>query len=304
VVKTADVSTKAVGDTVTYTISVTNISSTTAISSFVVADTVPSGLTYLSCTAPSGGACGTFLGIPYLQNCTGIYLSCSLAASATISGTFTFRTTATGTITNTATGLSGVTTKGSDKEIITVASSSAPAVTTVAASGITSTTATLNGTVTSNGAITAVTFNYGLTTGYGTAVTAAESPLASTASSATVTYALTGLTCGTTYNFRASATNSSGTANGNNFTFTTSACVSSFSVYETNVSNANAATAGNRIITTRVASTSGNLCPNGVSSTATSLPSAAKTCSLTIAGLSSGAVATTYSGSDSSTAAM
>jgi MSHA biogenesis protein MshQ len=297
VVKTADAFTKAVGATVTYTISATNISSTTAISSFVITDSVPSGLTYQSCTAPSGGGCGSLLGIPYIQNCSGIYLSCSLAANASFSGTLTFKTTASGTITNTATGLSGLTNKGSDQETITVASSSVPTVTTLAASNITSTAATLNGTVTSNGASTAVTFNYGLTTGYGTTVTAVESPLAASASSASVTYALTGLSCGTTYNFRASGNNSAGPTNGSNLTFTTSSCISSFSAYESNITNTNAATSTNRVITTRVASTNGNLCPNGLTTTASTLPSAAKTCSLTIAGFNAGAVSTTFSGS-------
>ena len=56
-----------------------------------------------------------------------------------------------------------------------------------AASGITAAAATLNGTVSSNGASTTVTFQYGLTTGYGSTATAAQSPLAAGASGAPVT---------------------------------------------------------------------------------------------------------------------
>jgi MSHA biogenesis protein MshQ len=99
-----------------------------------------------------------------------------------------------------------------------------PAATTVAASSLSATGATLNGTVTSNGASTTVTFDYGLTTGYGSSITASQSPLAAGASGAAVSATLTGLTCNTTYHFRVNAVNSSGTTNGGDITFTTSAC--------------------------------------------------------------------------------
>ena len=52
------------------------------------------------------------------------------------------------------------------------ASAQAPIATTNAATGISSTGATLNGIVNANGASTTVTFEYGLTTSYGTTVTA------------------------------------------------------------------------------------------------------------------------------------
>ena len=60
----------------------------------------------------------------------------------------------------------------------------APSVTTVAASAIAATGATLNGTVSSNGASTTVTFEYGLTTSYGSSIPAAQSPLAAGAANA------------------------------------------------------------------------------------------------------------------------
>ena len=138
---------------------------------------------------------------------------------------------------------------------------SAPSVLTVAASGIGATGATLNGTVSSNGAATTVSFNYGLTTGYGSTAAAAQSPLAASASGASVSLTLTGLTCGTTYNFRVTATNSVGTSNGGNLSFTTAACGAAFDAYETSYTAAQAI-AGTARIKTHVASGSG-LCVSG-----------------------------------------
>jgi hypothetical protein len=164
-------------------------------------------------------------------------------------------------------------------------SGSAPTVSTVAASGVTSSGATLNGTVSSNGSSTTVTFNYGPTVSYGSTVTASQSPLASGAGAASVSYALTGLTCGTTYHFRVVGANSAGTSNGGDLSFTTSACPTAFSAYEASVSNAAAATAANRVIQTRVAGNNGSLCKSD-----------GTICGLTVAAFSSGAVATTYAG--------
>ena len=100
----------------------------------------------------------------------------------------------------------------------------APTVTTNAASALTSTGATLNGTVSSNGASTTVTFDYGLTTGYGSSATATGSPLAAGATNTAVSAAVAGLTCNTLYHFRVKGVNSAGTSNGSDLTFTTSAC--------------------------------------------------------------------------------
>ena len=104
----------------------------------------------------------------------------------------------------------------------------APTATTGTASSITTTDATLNGTVTANGASTTVTFEYGLTSSYGASgspATASQSPLSSSSSSASVSAAITGLTCNTLYHFRVNANNGTGgTINGSDATFTTSAC--------------------------------------------------------------------------------
>ncbi|HLA33956.1 MAG TPA: hypothetical protein VJ001_03710, partial [Rhodocyclaceae bacterium] len=84
---------------------------------------------------------------------------------------------------------------------------SAPTVTTGSATALTVSSATLNGVVSSNGASTAVTFDYGLTTGYGSSVTATASPLAAGATNSAVSAAVSSLTCNTTYHFRAKGVN-------------------------------------------------------------------------------------------------
>ena len=100
-----------------------------------------------------------------------------------------------------------------------------PNVTTNAATGISATGATLNGTLVSAGnRSTNVTFYYGLTTGYGSSVAYPFNPLANSTTNAAVAAAVSGLSCNTTYHYRATAVNSSGTDNGNDATFTTSAC--------------------------------------------------------------------------------
>jgi M6 family metalloprotease-like protein len=92
----------------------------------------------------------------------------------------------------------------------------------VPATFITATTATLNGTVSDGGALTATTFQYGLTSGYGS--TAPGGAVSAGAGNSPVNAVVSGLTCNTTYHFRVTATNSAGTSNGNDLTFTTNAC--------------------------------------------------------------------------------
>ena len=98
-----------------------------------------------------------------------------------------------------------------------------PTATTGAASGIGTGSATLNGTANANNASTAVTFQYGLTTGYGTTVNATQSPVTGSSNTA-VSKAINGLSCGTTYHFRVVGTNSAGTTNGSDATFRTTTC--------------------------------------------------------------------------------
>ncbi|MEM0544057.1 lamin tail domain-containing protein, partial [Flavobacterium sp. j3] len=102
---------------------------------------------------------------------------------------------------------------------IRLIATTAPTVTTLAASAISTTGATLNGTVNANGTSTAITFDYGLTTSYGTTVNGL--PNTATGSTATSSSAsITGLDANTQYNFRIVGTAGTPT-NGSNLTFFT-----------------------------------------------------------------------------------
>jgi phosphodiesterase/alkaline phosphatase D-like protein len=95
-----------------------------------------------------------------------------------------------------------------------------PTMTTLAAAGVSTMTATLNGTAVANNESTALSFDYGLSTSYGTNVVATPS----TASGSTATgmnATLTGLKPGTVYHFRAKGVNGVGTGNGSDAIFTT-----------------------------------------------------------------------------------
>ena len=114
--------------------------------------------------------------------------------------------------------------------IVTTAEvAAAPTVATNTASSVGSTFATLNGTVNANGASTTVTFEYGLTAGYGTTVTADQSPVTGTTNTA-VSRAISGLTPATTYHFRAVAINAGGTTYGADRTFTAIAAAAEMDV--------------------------------------------------------------------------
>ncbi|MDP2693815.1 MAG: hypothetical protein Q8O58_02950, partial [Gallionella sp.] len=110
---------------------------------------------------------------------------------------------------------------------VIVTGAAPPTATTNAASAVTPYVATLNGTVSSNGASTAVSFEYGLTTSYGYSTTPSTS-LADDAVNAAVSDDLFGLNCNTTFHYRVKATNSAGTAYGADQTFTTGACTAPF----------------------------------------------------------------------------
>ena len=80
--------------------------------------------------------------------------------------------------------------------------------------------ATLNGTVKANNLSTAVSFEYGLTTAYGTVVPAI--PATVTGNTVTnVSAIITGLAVGTTYHFRVKGVSIAGTSNGADLNFTT-----------------------------------------------------------------------------------
>ena len=94
----------------------------------------------------------------------------------------------------------------------------APVATTLPATAITSTTATINGTINPNSLPTSYHFEWGTTIAYGTNTAIISAGTGST--NVPVFENLTGLVSGTTYHFRVVATNSDGTTNGSDLTFT------------------------------------------------------------------------------------
>ena len=97
-----------------------------------------------------------------------------------------------------------------------------PTATTNAATNVDAGNATLNGLVWGRGFDTDVVFEYGITTEYGTTITANESPLLSPFNTFNfpVTVTLSGLSDNTTYHYRVAATNENGTTYGSDMTFT------------------------------------------------------------------------------------
>ena len=109
---------------------------------------------------------------------------------------------------------------GSDMIFTTGAVVTAPTATTGAASNISSNNATLNGTVNANNSQTTVTFEYGPDTNYGKMVGADPSPVSGSVNTS-VSADLAELESNTTYHFRITANNDSGTTYGSDNTFTT-----------------------------------------------------------------------------------
>ncbi len=96
-----------------------------------------------------------------------------------------------------------------------------PVVTTGDATSVTTTSATLAGTVNPNGLATTWQFEYGTTTSYGSVMPLTATAAGNGTAALSVSTALSGLTAGTTYNYRIKATNVNGTTTGSNATFTT-----------------------------------------------------------------------------------
>lgn len=112
---------------------------------------------------------------------------------------------------------SGGTAYGDNATFVTLGAT--PTVTTAAATNVSSTAATLGGTVTRSGADATCMFDYGLATDYGTQTT----PQTVTADNAVeISADISGLTDGTTYNYRLECTNAYGTSYGDNALFTAS----------------------------------------------------------------------------------
>lgn len=99
-----------------------------------------------------------------------------------------------------------------------------PTATSLAATAVTATSATLNGTINANGAATTVSFAYGATAAYGSTAAATPASLPANAVGTTVSAAIGGLSCATSYHFRVDATNANGSGHGGDLSFTTAAC--------------------------------------------------------------------------------
>ncbi len=96
----------------------------------------------------------------------------------------------------------------------------APVATTLAATNVGPSGALLNGRVHPGNGSTTVTFQYGLTSAYGSTVTADQSPL-NGMTDTSVSRSISGLSAGTTYHFRVVAQNVGGTVYGSDMTFLT-----------------------------------------------------------------------------------
>jgi phosphodiesterase/alkaline phosphatase D-like protein len=141
--------------------------------------------------------------------------SAAVAESATLTGltagtTYHYRLVATN---------SAGTVQGADQQFVTPLPPAPPDVTTGAASSVLDTTATVSGTVNPNGTSTTYHVEYGTTTSYGSQ--SGDTSAGSGSSAQPASANLTGLTPGTQYHYRLVATNSAGTANGADQTFTT-----------------------------------------------------------------------------------
>ncbi len=100
---------------------------------------------------------------------------------------------------------------------------SAPAVSAVVASNIMGASATFGGSINDNNATTSATFQYGQSVAYGNSISGGTI-LAGTGT-VPVNAAIDSLNCNTTYHFRLVGSNSAGSTNGSDQTFTTTACV-------------------------------------------------------------------------------
>lgn len=99
-----------------------------------------------------------------------------------------------------------------------------PTVVTTAATAVGNSDATLNGTVNANTASSTVTFEWGLTTAYGTTVSATPNTV-NGSTTTPVSASIAGLTINTTYHFRVKAVSSGGTSYGDDKTFLTGCSV-------------------------------------------------------------------------------
>jgi uncharacterized protein (TIGR02145 family) len=136
-----------------------------------------------------------------------------------------------------------------DQTLTTIAT---PIAITDAATSVTATAAILNGTVNANYSLTTVIFDYGITSSFGSVITASQSPVSGSVLT-TVSAALSGLTAGTLYHYKVKTENAAGITEGSDITFTTGPAVSLPTVTTTAIST----------ITTTTAATSANVTSDG-----------------------------------------
>jgi len=212
---TASPSTVAVGATVTVAIPISYAQCKGG--AIQLGDNAPAGFSYLSCSSSAD------------WNCNNVYASGGATYSVYVPGnngnksailSLTYTATSAGNRSITFTEYQTQTTA----TVNIVVGGGPPSVSTNAATAISFNAVTLNGTVSSNGASTTVSFEYGPSIAYGSSINAAQSPLAASASGAAVSAALAGLSCGSTYHYRAKGVNASGTSYGSDQSFTTAAC--------------------------------------------------------------------------------
>lgn len=129
-----------------------------------------------------------------------------------------------------------------------------PVATTNAATVIATTGGTLNGSVNPSGLATTASFEWGLTTAYGQTTT--SQTMGSGSSAVPIAATISGLVPCTTYHFRVTATNSGGTTNGGDLSFTTTCPAPSVTTE---------AASG---VTTTGATLNGTVNPNGVATSA------------------------------------
>ncbi len=205
-----------IGDT--YTIIVTNISTAASAGSITITDALPAGLT---ATAMSGTGWNTDLGT---LTCTRSDALLGGAAFPPIIVTVNVAANAAASLTNVAIVSGGGDTNLANNTVsdpTVINPQSAPSVVTGPASNIANTSATLNGTVNPNAGTATVQFEFGLTTNYGTTIAIAGVFVGTSVQP--VSTNVTGLSASTTYHFRIDASNSLGSTNGADQTFTTSA---------------------------------------------------------------------------------
>lgn len=121
---------------------------------------------------------------------------------------------------------------------VAIAAAVVPAVTTNPASNITTSSATLNASVNPNGLDTTVKYEYGTTTSYGK--TSNSLGIGSGTSSVSAPVAISGLAAGTTYHYKAVATNSSGSNDGSDHTFVAGAAPGVLTVTAINIGKSTA----------------------------------------------------------------